>query len=184
MSQVVVTGIGPLLANCAARQTLWSHLRVGPSQLVFEPAPGRAGERWPVGRIAGFDPARWLSRFPRAYDERYHPFNVTCCSGAVAIGHACRALITPDLVPETDFELAPGDTMLLPTDGVSEYPGPRDMFGFERVHAELIAHAELGPAQVVEAITDKLAAHGRVQEDDVTLLALMYVGPVDHTTVS
>jgi|GEM_PF-3206561 len=92
--------------------------------------------------------------------------------------------ITADLVPETDFELAPGDTMLLLTDGVIEYPGPRDMFGFERVHAELIAHAELGPAQVVEAITDKLTAHGRVQDDDVTLLALKYVGPVDHATVS
>ncbi|MEO7733652.1 MAG: SpoIIE family protein phosphatase [Kofleriaceae bacterium] len=92
--------------------------------------------------------------------------------------------ITPDLVPETDFELAPGDTMLLLTDGVVEYPGPRDMFGFERVHAELAAHAELGPAQVVEAITEKLTAHGRVQDDDVTLLALKYVGDVDHATVS
>jgi len=195
MSEVVVTGIGPLLASCADRQTLWSHLRDGPSQLVFEPAPGRAGERWPVGRIAGFDPARWLSRFPRAYYERYHreqqlylaalmialddarlaitdvnrervglfdgtsrgnfdywyhrarsehdsagphytqrdlligtpgqaanlaaallgirgpayTFNVTCCSGAVAIGHACRALIDGEL----DVALASGhDTAL------------------------------------------------------------------------
>lgn len=92
--------------------------------------------------------------------------------------------ITPDLVPETELELAPGDTMLLLTDGVVEYPGPRDMFGFERVCAELAAHAELGPAQVVEAITDKLTAHGKVQDDDVTLLALKYIGAVDHTTVS
>jgi serine phosphatase RsbU (regulator of sigma subunit) len=92
--------------------------------------------------------------------------------------------ITPDLVPETDFELAPGDTMLLLTDGVVEYPGPREMFGFERVHAELAAHAEQGPTQVVEAIVEKLAAHGRVQDDDVTLLALQYVGPVDQATVS
>ena len=195
MSEVVVTGIGPLLANCADRHTLWNHLRDGPSQLVFEPAPGSPGERWPVGRVAGFEPERWLSRFPRTYYERYHreqqlylsslmialddarlelrnvapdrvglfdgtsrgnfdywyhrartegdsagphytqrellvgtpgqaanlaagllgirgpsyTFNVTCCSGAVAIGQACRELLYGDL----DVALASGhDTAL------------------------------------------------------------------------
>jgi len=184
MSEVVVTGIGPLLANCADRHTLWAQLCHGPSQLVFEVAPGGSGERWAVGRVRGFDPARWLGRFPRAYYERYHreqqlylsslmialddagldmanlprdrvgifdgtsrgnfdywyervrlegtipanelytrrelltatpgqsanlaasllgtrgpvyTFNVTCCSGAVAIGHAFRELETGDL---------------------------------------------------------------------------------------
>jgi hypothetical protein len=92
--------------------------------------------------------------------------------------------ITPDLVPETDFELEPGDTLLLMTDGVVEYPGPQDMFGFERVYAELAANADLGPTQVIEALIEKLAAHGRVQDDDVTLLALKYVGDVDAAHVS
>ncbi|HET9621849.1 MAG TPA: hypothetical protein VFP84_10800, partial [Kofleriaceae bacterium] len=51
MSEVVVTGIGPLLANCCDRHTLWRQLRDGPSQLAFEPAPGATdGERWPVDR--------------------------------------------------------------------------------------------------------------------------------------
>jgi 3-oxoacyl-[acyl-carrier-protein] synthase II len=72
MSEVVVTGIGPLLANCADRHTMWTHLRDGCSQLTFERAPGGDGERWPVGRIHGFEAARWLNRFPRAYYERYH----------------------------------------------------------------------------------------------------------------
>jgi 3-oxoacyl-[acyl-carrier-protein] synthase II len=35
-------------------------------------APGGDGECWPVGRIAGFEPQRWLGRFPRKYYERYH----------------------------------------------------------------------------------------------------------------
>ena len=190
MAEVVVTGIGPLLANCADRHTLWSHLRDGPSQLVFESAPGGSGERWPVGRVVGFDPERWLHRFPRTYYDRYHreqqlylsslmialddaklelagvarervgifdgtsrgnfdywyhrvrtegetcgphytqrellvgtpgqaanlaasllgvrgpayTFNVTCCSGAVAIGQACRELLHGDL----DVALASG----------------------------------------------------------------------------
>jgi serine phosphatase RsbU (regulator of sigma subunit) len=92
--------------------------------------------------------------------------------------------VTPDLVPETDFELAKGDTMLLLTDGVVEHAGSGGMFGFDRVHAELAANAELGPIQVIEAITAKLAAHGSRQDDDVTLLALKYVGPVDAAHVS
>jgi 3-oxoacyl-[acyl-carrier-protein] synthase II len=196
MSEVVVTGIGPLLANCTDRHMLWSQLRAGPSQLVFEPAPGgNAGERWPVGRVAGFEAERWLHRFPRGYYERYHreqqlylsalmialddaklelagvapdrvglfdgtsrgnfdywyhrvraeagdahygqrelllgtpgqaanlaagllgvrgpacTYNVTCCSGAVAIGQACRELLHGDL----DVALASGHDAALST---------------------------------------------------------------------
>jgi 3-oxoacyl-[acyl-carrier-protein] synthase II len=72
--EVVVTGIGPMLPNCADRATLWSHLRDGASQLAFEPAPGTVpaeGARWAVGRIRDFDPARWLDRLPRKHYERY-----------------------------------------------------------------------------------------------------------------
>jgi 3-oxoacyl-[acyl-carrier-protein] synthase II len=72
MSEVVVTGVGPLLANCCDRRTLWTQLCDGPSQLTFEPAPGGEGELWPVGRVQGFDAARWLGRFPRRFYERYH----------------------------------------------------------------------------------------------------------------
>ena len=72
MSEVVVTGLGPLLANCADRRTLWTQLCEGPSQLTFEPAPGGDGEPWPVGRVHDFDPDRWLARFPRRFYERYH----------------------------------------------------------------------------------------------------------------
>jgi len=71
MSEVVVTGIGPLLANCADRRTLWAQLCNGPSQLAFEVAPGGDGERWAVGRVRGFEPERWLGRFPRQFYERY-----------------------------------------------------------------------------------------------------------------
>jgi 3-oxoacyl-[acyl-carrier-protein] synthase II len=72
MHEVVVTGIGPLLANCADRHTLWSQLREGPSQLVLEPAPGGGGDHWPVGRVRDFVAERWLGRFPQGFYERYH----------------------------------------------------------------------------------------------------------------
>lgn len=89
--------------------------------------------------------------------------------------------ITSDLVPEADFELARGDTMLLLTNGVVEHTGPSGMFGFDRVHAELAAHADRGPSQ---ALTAHLSAHGGTQDDDVTLLTLNYVGELDATQVS
>jgi hypothetical protein len=92
--------------------------------------------------------------------------------------------VTPDLVPETQLELARGDTMLLLTDGVVEYAGRDGMFGFERVHAELAANAELGPSQVIDAVIARLEAHGSTQDDDVTMLALKYVGEVDPAQVS
>jgi hypothetical protein len=92
--------------------------------------------------------------------------------------------VTPDLVPETDFELAKGDTMMLLTDGVVEHTGRDGMFGFERVHAALAEHAELGPAQVIEAVIAQLKSHGGPQEDDVTMLAMKYVGEVDAARVS
>lgn len=92
--------------------------------------------------------------------------------------------ITPDLVRETEIELARGDSMLLLTDGVVEHAGADGMFGFDRVHAALAANADLGPAQVIESVTSQLAAHGRVQDDDMTLLALKYVGEVERSRVS
>lgn len=92
--------------------------------------------------------------------------------------------ITPDLVPEVAFELARGDTMLLLTDGAVEHAGPDGMFGFERVHAELIAHAAQGPAQLIDALTSRLAAHGGPQDDDITLLAVRYLGELDASRAS
>ena len=92
--------------------------------------------------------------------------------------------ITADLVPETEIELAKGDSMLLLTDGVVEHAGADGMFGFDRVHAALAANADDGPAQVIDALTGQLAAFGKVQDDDVTLLAMKYVGTVDATQVS
>jgi 3-oxoacyl-[acyl-carrier-protein] synthase II len=89
MTEVVVTGIGPLLANCADRRTLWEHLRTAASQLTFEPAPGGDGERWPVGRIRGFEPERWLGRFPHDRYRRYHREQQVCLSAmAIALDDA------------------------------------------------------------------------------------------------
>ncbi len=86
--------------------------------------------------------------------------------------------ITLEMVPETSFELGKGDTLLLLTDGVVERCGDGDkgMFGFERVHELLGASAERGPAHVIDSLMTALAEHGKEQDDDVTVVALQYVG--------
>jgi len=58
------------------------------------------------------------------------------------------------------------------------------MFGFERVHAVLAEQAARGPEHVIEGVMARLAEHGKTQDDDVTLLALKYMGEVDAARVS
>jgi 3-oxoacyl-[acyl-carrier-protein] synthase II len=70
--EILITGIGPIVAGCSDRHKLWSHLRDGVSQLTFESVPGGGDDRWAVGRVSDFDPDRWLARFPRSYYRRYH----------------------------------------------------------------------------------------------------------------
>jgi 3-oxoacyl-[acyl-carrier-protein] synthase II len=68
---VVITGIGALLPGCDSRQEMWRQLRAGESQLAFEPAPAAGGFSWPVGRVRGFDPARYLSELNPRYVQQY-----------------------------------------------------------------------------------------------------------------
>jgi hypothetical protein len=89
--------------------------------------------------------------------------------------------VTPEMVPETTFELGRGDTLLLLTDGVvernaSQASGGDGMFGFERVHELLAANADRGPAFVIDKLMTSLAEFGKEQDDDVTVVALQYVG--------
>src|SRR6266540_3281070 len=71
MREVVVTGIGPLLPNCASRAQLWRHLIEGRSQLSFEPAPSNDGSVWPVGRIRDFDAGRYLAELSPQHYQKY-----------------------------------------------------------------------------------------------------------------
>ncbi|HEV8320339.1 MAG TPA: beta-ketoacyl synthase N-terminal-like domain-containing protein [Myxococcota bacterium] len=72
MRSVVVTGIGAILPGCDSRAQLWEHLRYGISQLCFEAAPGAGCDRWPVGRVRGFEARRYLREIPARHYERFH----------------------------------------------------------------------------------------------------------------
>lgn len=74
-----------------------------------------------------------------------------------------------DISPVDRFFLAPGDVLLLFTDGVTEAVGPSgDMFGQDRL-AEVLRETGAGSAaEIRRAVEDAISDH--VREDDVTLL--------------
>ena len=87
------------------------------------------------------------------------------------------------LIPEAEYEVAvapfaPGDRMLLYSDGVSETAAPGgDMFAVPRIAEFLAAGAVLPLERCLEALLDALDAHRaseapRTYDDDVTLVVV------------
>ena len=71
--------------------------------------------------------------------------------------------------------LAPGDTLLLYTDGLTEaFDGDGNQYGTERAIATALAHADDPPGRLVAACIDALAAFrgAAPREDDLTIMAI------------
>ena len=76
---------------------------------------------------------------------------------------------------DESFEMAPGDCLLLYTDGVNEAMNPKGIeFGEERVQEQLANHAPNGPKAVIGGIIADLEhfLKGRRSHDDITLIAM------------
>ncbi len=88
--------------------------------------------------------------------------------------------LLPDAVWGTDtLRLAPGESIIFYSDGVSESFSPTDEeFGVEGVQRTLGGLAGAGPEEVAQALLRAAAAFraGREAEDDVTLLVVRYRG--------
>jgi len=75
---------------------------------------------------------------------------------------------------QDEIALAPGDRLVVFTDGVTETTDRRDEeYGEERLVASIAKHAELDAERLADAILDDLERfkHGK-HRDDVTLLVL------------
>ncbi|MEU6474587.1 SpoIIE family protein phosphatase [Streptomyces massasporeus] len=71
--------------------------------------------------------------------------------------------------------LAPGDTVLLYTDGLTEArtgPGRDDLYGEDALHAFATDHAPASPHEAITALTGLLKSFGDGLDDDTALLAL------------
>lgn len=76
---------------------------------------------------------------------------------------------------ERQIDLAPGDSVLCYTDGVTEaMDEARNLFGEERLHAVLLANPEATAAQIVDAVVKAVTdfANGSPLSDDLTLLVI------------
>ena len=94
--------------------------------------------------------------------------------------HDPMLAVMPDLhYSDRAFELRPGDTLLVYTDGVTECASPaRTFYGMDRATAFLNRHRELALEPLLKAFRADIAAFADTapQSDDVTLLAFTYLG--------
>jgi serine phosphatase RsbU (regulator of sigma subunit) len=129
---------------------------------VFDPASGE------VSLLnAGHDPAYWLKA-----DGSAQAFE----SGAMPVGIADADDFSADL-QEASFKLGPGERLLLFTDGVTESMDPAGrQFGLEALQACAMAPGGAGETvlRVARAVADH--ADGQDPSDDVTLMALRWLG--------
>ncbi len=89
------------------------------------------------------------------------------------------------IIPQPRFEqrslvLAPGDTVLFYTDGVTETMDPeRQLFGDERLAEVLRQNHQRSPEEIVEAVLAAINdfAHGQSQSDDITMVVVKRLAP-------
>ncbi len=88
--------------------------------------------------------------------------------------------VLPDIgaaTSDSELRLAPGDVMLLYTDGVTEaMDHRRQQFGLDRLCAALEARRDRPAADLCAALAAEVAAHTAEQRDDITLLVVRYRG--------
>lgn len=83
-------------------------------------------------------------------------------------------------VPVWETKLAPGETLVLYTDGVLDAPGSSDRFGDDRLHRVLhAADCSISTEKLVKSVIRALRNHtGGSLGDDVAVVALRYEGLV------
>ena len=95
----------------------------------------------------------------------------------------CMALGVVAETPYRDgrFVLAPGETLVLHTDGATDARSlDGDMFGFERLTSAVEVNAGKSAEEMIKSISEEVDAFsaGAPPEDDLTLLALRYLGGI------
>jgi serine phosphatase RsbU (regulator of sigma subunit) len=83
----------------------------------------------------------------------------------------------PGAVLNSRLSLAPGDTLVLCTDGVFEGRNQAgELFGIERVSDELARLSPLSVEQIVAELMRVVHEWTHEQQDDITAVVVRYVG--------
>ncbi|MFJ8827464.1 PP2C family protein-serine/threonine phosphatase [Streptomyces sp. NPDC102467] len=125
---------------------------------TLHPRDGQVG----VHLAAGGHPSALIQRANGRTDYLPTP-------GGMLVGVLPRAQFTA-----ARTELAPGDTLLLYTDGLTEArPAPtRELYGEDALRAFGAAQPPAGPQALIDALTGLIASFGDGLDDDTALLAL------------
>ncbi len=97
----------------------------------------------------------------------------------------CKPSFPLGIVEETSFcderiRLAPGDTIVLYSDGVSDAHGPdNELYGEERMEQALVRLGDKPLHDMIDGLYNDTVKHmaGREAIDDMTLVGLRYLGP-------
>ena len=176
-------GLAPALMVTQMQAMLRMALRLGAS---LETAFRQVNDQL----AATYTDGRFVTAFvglldPRAHLVRYLSGGQAPILHLEAAAGRCRrhgatsfplgAMPLATLRPARTIELAPGDALVLVTDGVFEATDPAGRaYGVERVEQVLCAHAGGSAAAMAGAVLDDLVCHlaGRPAEDDVTLVVV------------
>ena len=174
-------GIGPALSVTQMHAMLRMALRLGASletalvELNNVLAETLADDRFITAFIGLLDPATHRLRYISAGQAPILHFQAAagCCVAHGPTSFPLGALPLSSPRPARELELAPGDVLVLLSDGIYEHLGPDgDEFGVERVQA-VVAALHAGRMQALaEAVLAELArfARGVPQEDDITVV--------------
>ena len=120
------------------------------------------------GRLERVNP---LHNMARELDEQAHRGEITA---AEAAGHPDRALLTSavqggalDQVAQADLGLAPGDVMLLASDGIATLPD-------EEIASICAEHADAGARRIAEALIGRIDAAARPGQDNATVIVVCH----------
>jgi phosphoserine phosphatase len=181
-------GIGPALSVTRMQAMLRMAFRLGSSletaliQVNNQLAETLADDRFITAFVGVLDPAAHRLRFHSAGQG---PILCFCAATGICTRYKptsfpLGAMQLTSLRPAVDVDLAPGDILVLISDGVYEYRNAEnEQFGEERVEELVRAHHTASMAELSSRLLESIQAfaRGAPQEDDITMVLVKRSAP-------
>jgi phosphoserine phosphatase RsbU/P len=176
-------GIGPALSVTQMQAMLRMALRLGAGlETAFRNVNDALAQTLTDGRfvtafIGLLDPQQHVVRFLSGGQGPILHFQATAgaCAGYKATSFPMGAMPIVKLRPAVELTLAPGDWLVLMSDGVYEAASPSgEQFGRARVEALVSEHRDRCPRELAQSVLDAVRLHVAAQEqgDDITIVLL------------